>query len=112
MTDMTADSCAQLGILGPIDHRVGRPMDAALFEELVHLAVAERPGDNTQAPAPLRQALDRAGKHLTRLPFEASQVSASDIRRRLAQGLPVSGMLNHAVIQYIQRHGLYQVTAS
>lgn len=80
--------------------------------ELVHLAVAERPGDNTQAPAPLRQALDRAGKHLTRLPFEASQVSASDIRRRLAQGLPVSGMLNHAVIQYIQRHDLYQVTAS
>jgi nicotinate-nucleotide adenylyltransferase len=78
----------------------------------VCLAVAERPGDNSQAPIPLQLLLEKAGKSLTRLPFEASPVSASDIRRRLAEGLPVDGMLDGAVTQYIRQHGLYRATAA
>lgn len=78
----------------------------------VHLAVAERPGDDTQASGPLQQILEQAGKSLVHLPFEASPVSASDIRRRLAQGLAVDGLLDSAVTQYIRQHGLYRATAA
>lgn len=78
----------------------------------VHLAVAERPGDNSHAPIPLQRLLDQVEKSLIRLPFEASPVSASDIRRRLAKGLSVDGLLDSAVIQYIRQHGLYQATSA
>ena len=78
----------------------------------VRLAVAERPGDNSHAPIPLQRLLEQAGKSLIRLPFEASPVSASDIRRRLAEGLPVDGLLDSAVTQYIRQHGLYLATTA
>lgn len=78
---------------------------------VVHLAVAERPGDSPHAPIPLQRLLEQAEKSLIRLPFDASPVSASDIRRRLAGSLPVDGLLDSAVTQYIRQHGLYRATA-
>jgi nicotinate-nucleotide adenylyltransferase len=39
-------------------------------------------------------------------------VSSTEIRRRVAQGRSIRGLVSGAVEQYIQRHGLYRDTAS
>lgn len=78
----------------------------------VRLVVAQRPGASAQAPAPLQKVLARENAPLISLPFEATAISATDIRHRLARGLPVDGMLDDAVAQYIRRHGLYKPAAS
>jgi nicotinate-nucleotide adenylyltransferase len=37
-------------------------------------------------------------------------VSASQIRERVARGLPISGLVPETVEQYIREHGLYQAS--
>lgn len=73
----------------------------------VRLVVAQRPGASTEAPVDLQRVLGKLGKALTSLPFEASAISASDIRRRLANNLPVEGLIDGAVMRYIRQHHLY-----
>lgn len=77
----------------------------------VRLVAAQRPGSSSTAPAALQQLLERAETPLITLPFEAKSISASDIRRRLAHGLPVDGLIDDAVNMYIRQHGLYRATA-
>ena len=66
---------------------------------LVHLVVAER---DAQAGQWQNSALIQA----LRLPFEPIDISATAIRSRLAQGLPISG-LDPKVTDYIRQHQLY-----
>ncbi|MDH4324238.1 MAG: nicotinate (nicotinamide) nucleotide adenylyltransferase [Betaproteobacteria bacterium] len=42
------------------------------------------------------------------VPFEPLDISASDIRARLARGADVSALVPPAVLDYIRRHGLYR----
>ena len=43
-------------------------------------------------------------------PIEALDISSTDIRRRLRQGLPVTGLVPPAVAEYLERHRLYKET--
>jgi nicotinate-nucleotide adenylyltransferase len=72
---------------------------------LVRLAVAGRP-DTERAPHPEVAA---AAHESVSLPPMA--VSSSEVRARLAQGLPVTGLVPDAVARYIARHHLYAATA-
>ena len=74
---------------------------------LVQLVVAARPGSELTAPAPLQERLQGLGRKLHTLPMQPSDISATEIRRRLAQGLDASAMLHPGVAQYIQQHQLY-----
>jgi nicotinate-nucleotide adenylyltransferase len=80
--------------------------------ELVQLAVAQRPGAALQAPAKLQAHLESQDRHLVVLPFEPQPVSSTQVRERLAQGLPTDGLLDAEVADYIRRHGLYQASAA
>ncbi|HEY4637427.1 MAG TPA: nicotinate-nicotinamide nucleotide adenylyltransferase, partial [Burkholderiales bacterium] len=64
--------------------------------ELATLAVFARPG--WKAP-------DGRARHV---PFAPMDLSASDIRARLARGADVSAMVPAQVLEYIRRHGLYR----
>lgn len=75
--------------------------------EYVHLVVAERPGSTARPPAALQQQLLSLDKALIHLPFSPRAVSATEIRRRLAQGDPVDTFLDPAVAAYIRQHRLY-----
>lgn len=73
----------------------------------VDLAVATRPGTPLAPPAPLASHLAAQQRHIEILPFAEMPVSASAIRDRLAQGLPVDGLLAEPVYRYIRAHQLY-----
>lgn len=54
----------------------------------------------------------RAGSSLRdgrarRVPFEPMEISASDIRARIARGAPIAALVPPAVADYIARHKLY-----
>ena len=74
---------------------------------LAYLAVAQRPGTSVSVPPELARHLDTLGRRIIELPFEPMPISASDVRRRLAAGLSVQGLLDVAVAHYIQRYKLY-----
>ncbi|WMD23192.1 nicotinate (nicotinamide) nucleotide adenylyltransferase [Achromobacter seleniivolatilans] len=75
---------------------------------LVDLAVATRPGTPIAPPAELAAWLAELGHPLEELPFPPMQVSASDIRRRLAAGESTDGQLAAPVAAYIAAHKLYR----
>ncbi|CAB3939839.1 nicotinate (nicotinamide) nucleotide adenylyltransferase [Achromobacter insolitus] len=75
---------------------------------LVDLAVATRPGTELSAPPALAAHLHSQGRKLQELPFTPMPVSASEIRRRLAQGESTDGMLAAPVAAYIAAHHLYR----
>jgi nicotinate-nucleotide adenylyltransferase len=64
--------------------------------ELASIAVVARPG---WPPAKGRVQF---------VPMEPLDISASDIRARLARGADVSALVPAAVLEYIRRHGLYR----
>lgn len=55
-----------------------------------------------------RARLREAGCDVTELDETAVEASSSDVRSRLARGLPVEGCVPRAVRGYIEEHGLYQ----
>jgi len=79
---------------------------------LVRIAVARRPGADASAPPDLQALLDEQQRPLLQIPFAPMPISASEIRKRLAEGSSVEGLLHPAVILYIERHGLYCSAAS
>lgn len=79
---------------------------------LVHLAVAARSGSTLTPPAALQNHLASLGRTLHRLPMPAFDLSATEIRRRIAKGLDTEGMLHPGVAQYIQHNGLYRDPAA
>jgi len=79
---------------------------------LAQLAVAARPGSQPAAPPALQARLRALGRRLHRIAMPPIDLSATDIRRRIAQGLTTEGMLHPGVAQYIQRHRLYRHPAA
>ncbi len=92
--------------------------------ELASLAVAQRPGSARDladlVPASLattfrERAPERwvhvSGQELRTLSFDPLDVSATEVRRRVARGEPIGGLVPAPVERYIAEHGLYQEAA-
>jgi nicotinate-nucleotide adenylyltransferase len=91
--------------------------------DLAHFAVVSRPGTSVQALTGRLPGLQqRFGDVAARLADDGSQriflidaatpdISATDIRRRLARGAPITGLLCPAVERHILRHLLYRHVA-
>ena len=76
--------------------------------ESVQLVVAQRPGSEAIAPAELTAWMQAHGKLLIHLPFEPLNVSANEIRKRIAKDEPISEFIPELVANYISAHGLYR----
>src|SRR5207247_11280142 len=90
--------------------------------EMAHFAVVSRPGI---AAGQLRDRLPALANRMVDPPVAAEQadrtviilieaatpdVSSTAIRRRVAQGETVAGMVPAGVLQHIEQHGLYRST--
>jgi nicotinate-nucleotide adenylyltransferase len=73
---------------------------------LVTLAVANRPGPPAQ-PHPLVQAFPHRA-----VPLPMLDISATDIRARVAAGQDISQLVPPQVARYIETNGLYKVLAA
>ena len=73
----------------------------------VDLAAARRPGYDDKAPPQLVEALAASGHLLHRLSMPEIDLSATRIRRHLAQGESLAGLAPAAVAHYIDQHRLY-----
>ena len=69
---------------------------------LVTLAVANRPGPH---PGPDPQVMRLAHRAV---PLPMLDISATQIRSRIARGLPIDAMVPPAVASYIDKHALYR----
>lgn len=78
----------------------------------VELAVAARPGSALKAPPALDEWLASQGRVLHFIPMPPFNLSATEIRQRIAGGQSVDGMMLPSVAQYIQQHGLYRHSAA
>ena len=74
----------------------------------VQLVVAQRPGSDLIAPPELASWMDAHHKRLIHLPFEPLDISANEIRKRIARGESTAEFLNESVGQYITARGLYR----
>ena len=84
----------------PTWHRAGEVVRAA------HVVAFGRPGSASEAA---RRAFDAAfgpGRH-SWLDFDPLPVSSTEVRRRLAFGEPVAGLLDPAVEAFLRSRGLY-----
>jgi nicotinate-nucleotide adenylyltransferase len=82
---------------------------AELFAR-AELLVADREGAFALPEVPVVRAYAEQ-IHRLPLPGEYSHVSSTEIRRRLAKGDDVSGLVAPAVLSYIREHHLYQETS-
>ncbi len=73
----------------------------------VDLAAARRPGYDDKPPPQLVEALAASGHRLHRLSMPEIDLSATRIRRHLAQGESLVGLAPAAVARYIDQHRLY-----
>jgi nicotinate-nucleotide adenylyltransferase len=69
---------------------------------LVTLAVANRPGPMPPVNAEVLRTPHRV------VPLPMLDISATDIRERVAHGLPIDSLVPPAVAGYIDQHGLYR----
>lgn len=77
----------------------------------VRLAVARRDGEAGEHPLitdALRAGLPGIDERVDVLPMPRMDVSATNIRSRIASGLPTEGLLPPAVRAYIDAHALYR----
>jgi nicotinate-nucleotide adenylyltransferase len=86
-------------------HRVGELVDAC------RIVVAARPGWETQDLSALRSRL--SAEQIARLQDNVVEtpridVSATDIRRRIAEGRSIRWLVPESVQTYIEQHGLYR----
>jgi nicotinate-nucleotide adenylyltransferase len=79
--------------------------DAVL--ELARLAVAARPGVDREALEAVRASLSRPDR-VELFEIEPVPVSSTEIRRRMAAGEPIDGLVPAAVAAEIERLGLYR----
>ena len=77
--------------------------------EFCRLVVVPRPGYRLPDLEALESWIPGLSKRLIVMDKPRLHISASDIRRRAAQGLPISHLVPEAVEEYIRIHRLYQV---
>ncbi len=76
----------------------------------VTLLVAARPEAKQTIPQPLIEQIDQGRACVEFLPFEPVNISASELRARIANGKPVTGMVDPGVERYIRQHQLYEMS--
>ncbi len=67
--------------------------------DLAAIAVVERAGEHAEPPG--------AGWRFEHVTIPRLDVSSSEIRRRIADGLPIDGLTPPAVVDFIRTEGLY-----
>ncbi|MEO8923956.1 MAG: nicotinate-nucleotide adenylyltransferase [Caldimonas sp.] len=108
----TLDTVRELVLASPDDERVlilGQDQYASLHTwrdwrellALVTLAVANRPGAALAVNPPIAQLA-----HQTVL-LPMMDISSTEVRRRVATGEPIAGLVPEAVARYIEQHRLY-----
>lgn len=84
---------------------------AGVLEQLTHLVAVHRPG-HTEVPGyreQLEKHLPGISQRLITVPAPQLDISATDLRLRVAEGRPIKYQVPEAVEQYIVQHGLYEV---
>ena len=119
---------APLAILIGADSFLGLPTWKAWqsLTDFAHIVIAERPGSRIEEdalPEPLRgfaaprwrtraaELHEAPAGRLLRLKLPLRPESSSELRARIAQGLPWRAWTPPAVADYIEQHGLYGVAA-
>ncbi len=82
--------------------------EPARIVQLARLAVAARPGCPRPDPAALERAVPGIRERIDVVPMPQVDISSTDIRRRVAQGLSIRFLVPAAVEAYIAAHGLYR----
>lgn len=75
--------------------------------QLARIAAAGRPDAPPPDPSVLEEALPGARERIDLVQVPLLQISASDLRARIAQGRPIKYLVPDAVERYIAEHGLY-----
>ena len=75
--------------------------------ELCWLVAATRPGYTSLNPKKLEAAIPGASRRIRLLDIPLIGISSSDIRERVARGLPIRYLVPPGVAEYIEEHGLY-----
>ena len=73
--------------------------------EFARFTVVSRPGFPV---GDLRRRLPSLADRIVAIDAPTADVSATDIRRRVAAGESIAGLVPHAVRQHIEQHGLYR----
>ncbi|MXY43341.1 MAG: nicotinate-nucleotide adenylyltransferase [Dehalococcoidia bacterium] len=85
-------------------HRWRRPCDVL---DLAAIVGVTRPGAETVDRAALDSIREGASGEVVIVDGPRIDISAADIRRRMAEGLSVRGIIPQAVVDYARRHVLY-----
>jgi nicotinate-nucleotide adenylyltransferase len=75
---------------------------------ICEIVTVARTGYAAELPDDLLRDHPAAATRICILHDTASEVAASDVRRRIAAGASLEGLLPPAVAGYIRRHGLYR----
>lgn len=81
--------------------------DPAGIVEQAHLAVMRRPGWEADV-AELEEHLPGVRERLTWLDAPYLEISGTDLRRRVREGLPIRYLVPPSVREYVLEHGLYR----
>jgi nicotinate-nucleotide adenylyltransferase len=81
--------------------------DPARILSVARLAVVRRPGVSVDLPA-IRAVLPEIDRVIDWVDAPLIDISATDLRRRVASGLSIRYRVPEAVREYIEQHGLYR----
>jgi nicotinate-nucleotide adenylyltransferase len=81
-----------------------------ILEQITHLVAVRRPGyvEDAGYRDRLEERLPGLKQRLLTIPVPQLEISATDLRQRVAEGRPIKYQTPEAVEQYIAQHGLYQ----
>jgi nicotinate-nucleotide adenylyltransferase len=82
--------------------------EPAKLIEMCFLAAVPRPGYERPNMKKLEAALPGISKKVILMDKPRLEISATDIRNKVAQGLPISGLVPQLVEEYIKENGLYR----
>ena len=86
-------------------HRWRRPTDVL---DLATLVGVTRPGAERVDRAAMESIRDGAADEVVIVDGPRVDISAADVRRRMASGLSIQGLISQAVEEYAKRNGLYK----